>query len=317
MLTTMPACPDAIRKLVDHFDRQSEQVRSVNYNETQLRVDFVNPFFRELGWDMDNTQRFAEQYREVVHEDRVKVGGSTKAPDYSFRIGGARKFFLEAKKTFVDLKQSGEPAYQLRRYGWSAKLAVSLTPNPIVDDGALRPILKRLYDPDSPYAFDVLSADILGSVYERFLGKIITLTEGHRARVEEKPEVRKAGGVYDTPTYIVDYIVKQTVGKLLGSVPECPAATPTEAGVNVGPTEAAKLKILDPACGSGSFLLGAYQYLLEWHLKWYLADGPEKWSRGKSATLRPAVRRLPSSLYRRCDCDGTSTRGRYGFRPSR
>jgi hypothetical protein len=82
--------------------------------------------FRELGWDVDNTQGFAEQYREVVYEDRVKVGGATKAPDYSFRIGGPRKFFLEAKKPFVNLKESWEPAYQLRRYGWSAKLAVSL-----------------------------------------------------------------------------------------------------------------------------------------------------------------------------------------------
>jgi hypothetical protein len=54
------------------------------------------------------------------------------------------------------------------------------------------------------------------------------------------------------------------------------------------PKEAAKLKILDPACGSGSFLLGAYQYLLDWHLNWYIADGPEKWSQGKHATLRPA-----------------------------
>jgi len=43
-----------------------------------------------------------------------------------------------------------------------------------------------------------------GQVYEQFLGKVIKLTDGHRAKVEEKPEVRKAGGVYYTPTYIVD-----------------------------------------------------------------------------------------------------------------
>ena len=52
-------------------------------------------------------------------------------------------------------------------------------------------------------------------MYEQFLGKVIRLTEGHQAKVEEKPEVRKAGGVYYTPAYIVDYIVEQTVGKLL------------------------------------------------------------------------------------------------------
>ena len=78
-----------------------------------------------------------------------------------------------------------------------------------------------LYYPDSPYEFSVLPADILGQVYEQFLGKVIRLTEGHRAVVEEKPEVKKAGGVYYTPTYIVDYIVQNTVGKLLeGKTPE-------------------------------------------------------------------------------------------------
>jgi type II restriction/modification system DNA methylase subunit YeeA len=79
--------------------------------------------------------------------------------------------------------------------------------------------------------------------------------------VEEKPEVRKAGGVFYTPTYVVDYIVSQTVGKLFE-----------------GKTlrQAARLKILDPTCGSGSFLVGAYQYLLDWYRVQYEADGPAK-----------------------------------------
>ena len=84
-----------------------------------------------------------------------------------------------------------------------------------VDDALLRDLFKGLYYPDSPYEFSVLSADILGQVYEQFLGKVIRLTEGHRAVVDEKPEVRKAGGVYYTPTYVADYIVRQTVGKLV------------------------------------------------------------------------------------------------------
>ena len=112
----MASCPDAIKRLIERFDQQLDQVRSPEYNETQLRIDFVNPMFRELGWDIDNTQGFAEQYREVVHEDRVRVAGANKAPDYSFRVGGSRKFFLEAKKPFVNLKENWEPAYQLRRY---------------------------------------------------------------------------------------------------------------------------------------------------------------------------------------------------------
>lgn len=120
---------------------------------------------------------------------------------------------------------------------------------------------KNLYYPESPYEFSVLGVDILGHVYEQFLGKVIRLTEGHRAKVEEKPEVRKAGGVYYTPTYIVEYIVKNTVGKL------CERKTPKQIS---------SLRILDPACGSGSFLLGAYQYLLDYHRVWYQENGPEK-----------------------------------------
>lgn len=122
----MPKCPDAILRLVERFQKQSDQVLSPDYNETQLRIDFVNPMFAELGWDMANAAGYAEQYREVVHEDRVKVAGQTKAPDYSFRIGGHRKFFLEAKKPAVNIRGNWEPAYQLRRYAWSAKLACSV-----------------------------------------------------------------------------------------------------------------------------------------------------------------------------------------------
>ncbi len=96
-----------------------------------------------------------------------------------------------------------------------------LTPDLAVDDKVLKDILRRLYYPESPYEFAALPADILGQVYEQFLGKVIRLTAGHRAKIEEKPEVRKAGGVYYTPTYIVDYIVENTVGKLVeGKTPQ-------------------------------------------------------------------------------------------------
>jgi predicted RNA methylase len=99
----------------------------------------------------------------------------------------------------------------------------------------------------------MLPVEILGSVYERFLGKTVRLTAGGQAQVEEKPEIRKAGGVYYTPQYIVDYIVRETVGW-----------TPEE------PKE--PVTVLDPACGSGSFLVGAYTFLLDRRLAW-LADG--------------------------------------------
>ena len=147
--------------------------------------------------------------------------------------------------------------------------ADSFTPGLKIDDKMLKDIIGGLYYP-CPYIFKEIPVEILGQVYEQFLGKVIRLTAGHQAKVEEKPEVRKAGGVYYTPRYIVDYIVQNTVGKLLeGKTPE----------------EAARLKVVDPACGSGSFLLGAYQHLLDWHLKWYLDNDPERWAKGKNPAL--------------------------------
>jgi len=123
-----------------------------------------------------------------------------------------------------------------------------------IPDEPLRHIINNLYFPSSPFEFSVMPPEILGQVYEQFLGKVIELSSGGAVSVKEKPEVRKAGGVYYTPAYIVDYIVENTVGELLKEKT---------------PDEAAKLRILDPACGSGSFLVGAYQCLLDWHLKYY------------------------------------------------
>lgn len=440
----MPA-PKEIIDLVARFEEHVDAYRGGNYKETQLRREFLDPFFKALGWDVDNSQGYAEAYKEVVHEDAVKIGNFTKAPDYSFRVGGARKFFVEAKKPSVYIKGEPEPAFQLRRYAWSAKLPLSLltdfeefalydcrvrpnkddkadkgrtlyityreyperwdeiaaifskeavlkgsfdkyattakgkrgtaevddafldeieswrellaknialrnaelsqkavnyavqqtidrviflricedrgierygklqalangsnvyarlvemfqqadarynsglfhfnkekdrveepdrlTPKLVIDDKPLKEIFQHLYYPDSPYEFSVLGADILGSVYERFLGKVIRLTAGHQAKIEDKPEVKKAGGVFYTPTYIVDYIVKHTVGRLVEGKT---------------PTQLSKLRVLDPACGSGSFLIGAYQFLLDWHLKWYIDDGTEKHAKGKQPKI--------------------------------
>ncbi|HHN48258.1 MAG TPA: hypothetical protein ENN08_04905, partial [Bacteroidales bacterium] len=152
-------------------------------------------------------------------------------------------------------------------------LADRITPALTVVNKTLKNIIKNLYYPHSEYEFSVMPANILGSVYERFLGKTIRLTPAHYAKIKEKPEVRKAGGVYYTPKYVVDYIVENTVGKLLEG------KTPKEASV---------ITICDPACGSGSFLIGAYQYLLDWHLKFYLGIGQyDKKKVAKEAVLTP------------------------------
>ena len=130
-----------------------------------------------------------------------------------------------------------------------------------VQDKTLAAIINALYFPECQYEFSVLPVEILGSIYERFLGKIIRFARktknGHSVEIIEKPEVQKAGGVYYTPPYIVRYIVAQTIGKKIqGKTPE----------------QVAKMRFVDPACGSGSFLVGAYQHLLDWHLTYYLEN---------------------------------------------
>ena len=130
----------------------------------------------------------------------------------------------------------------------------------------------------------MLPGDILGQVYEQFLGKVIRLTAGHRTVIEEKPAVRKAGGVFYTPTYIVDTIVRRTLGKLLAGLTlrQVAGLAPHDG------RKATPVRVADIACGSGSFLLGAYQFLLDWDLAAYLADGAggaEKWATGRNPRL--------------------------------
>jgi len=96
-----------------------------------------------------------------------------------------------------------------------AEPADTLTLDLKIDDKVLKAIIKHLYFPDSPYEFSVIPTVILGQVYEQFLGKVIRLTEGHRVQIDLKEEVKKAGDIFYTPEYIVEYIVKNTLGELV------------------------------------------------------------------------------------------------------
>ncbi len=426
-----------IEKLVDRYKEQQKSYHAADYNETKTRRDFIDPFFKALGWDMDNEQDVAEPYREVIHEDKLKIQGKMKSPDYGFRLQGAKQrlYFVEAKKPSVALKTNKESAFQVRRYGWNSKVSVSIltnfedfivydcskkpnvTDSPVVgrlktihylqflqefdfiydtfsreavvkgrfdnyvksdtakkgtqtldkefvssldnwrqylaidiaksnakinedelnfavqliidrliflrfceDRGVetygqlkaatskgnayenlhgvfqaaddkynsglfdfekdkitqhlkvtnkvIKSIVEDLYPPNSEYDFKAMPVEVLGNAYEQFLGKVIRINKAHHAVIEEKPEVRKAGGVYYTPQYIVDYIVENTVGKLIE---------------DKTPKEIEKIKIVDPACGSGSFLLGAFDYLLNYHIKYYHKNPPT----AKSGIITP------------------------------
>lgn len=125
----------------------------------------------------------------------------------------------------------------------------------------LHTILKSLLPENCRYNFKVIPVEILGTIYEQFLGKVVITTD-KRASIEYKEDVRKAGGVYYTPQYVVDYIVEETLGKRLK---ECKTID-----------DLLMIKILDPACGSGSFLIGAFSYLVKWVLNLFYIKYSEK-----------------------------------------
>ena len=103
------------------------------YNETQLRVDFLDRFLAALGWDVFNDKQAPQHLREVVHEDTVEIKDSgevlVKKPDYALRLGTERKFFVEAKRPSVPIATSKTSAFQVRRYGWNARLPISVLSN--------------------------------------------------------------------------------------------------------------------------------------------------------------------------------------------
>ncbi len=415
-----------LENLIHRFDSDRAYYLSKAYSEAQARVDFITPFFKALGWDVENEQGLPHHAREVVVEAAEDTRGR---PDYGFRVSGQTRFFVEAKAPSEEL-DTARHIIQAKTYAWNTKqvfmvvltdfeefrfydasiqpdvrrpdegllltlkytgylknaeklwefskervLAGSLEAmlprdrrtqrlripvdtafldemtgwredvaknvyknnpgltarqlNEIVqrlldrivfiriaedrrvieknqlrdvveewkarggkfhifewlndlfhrvnedfngeifkphlseeikiDSEVLARIIERLYPPQSPYRFDVIGVELLGSIYERYLGSTIRVT-AKRVFVEEKPEVRKAGGVYYTPEYIVNYIVENTVGKLIEGK---------------SPKQIEKIRILDPACGSGSFLIGAFQRLIDYHVH-YLTEHPKE-----------------------------------------
>ncbi len=120
---------ERVKQYASHLSEYKRQ----SYNETEVRVEFVNPFFKSLGWDVDNKAGLPQHLREVTHEATVLVdeGGQRrrKKPDYSFRVGTETLFYLETKKPYVDITTDIAPAFQLRRYGWSGNLKISVLTN--------------------------------------------------------------------------------------------------------------------------------------------------------------------------------------------
>jgi len=139
----------------------------------------------------------------------------------------------------------------------------------------LADFIRSLYLPEGPYRFDAIGDDLLGIIYERFLGSSITVERGI-VKAAEKPEVRHAGGVYYTPSFVVDTIIRRVVG------PKVEGKTPREVR---------DVKILDPACGSGSFLIAAFQHLVDYCCR-YVSDHPESAEVPASPRARSKTRKI-------------------------
>lgn len=120
-----------IRDLVKKYEHNRCSYLSQTYNETQLRSDFLDPLFEALGWDINNQQSLPTHEREVLLEESLRGSARlhSKKPDYTFRAYGERKFFLEAKKPSVHIQEDSAPAKQVRRYGYTAGLNISVLSN--------------------------------------------------------------------------------------------------------------------------------------------------------------------------------------------
>lgn len=122
----------------------------------------------------------------------------------------------------------------------------------------LAPLAERLYAPSHARRLAAMPSENLGHMYEQALGRAVRIGPDRAVRLASAASARRALGVYYTPRAIVDYLVHTTVAPLF-------------AGRSLRPVQG--LQIVDPACGSGSFLVGVYRYLLDWYRDAYLRAG--------------------------------------------
>jgi hypothetical protein len=442
--------PDFLRAKISNFAERREELTRDEFKEASTRIEFIDQLILALGWDVNNSAGQPERFKEVVVEPVQEIEGHKRAPDYAMRIEGERKFFVEAKKPSVWLKKFKEPAFQARRYAWSAQLPIVVLTNfreIAVYDGRLRPqqddpttrgrvlymtydelesrwdeiydlvsreavvggsldryviesgskggteridqvflrdledtrqkllahvaerntqltdgqllrsiqltldrliflrfcedrsmepfgalreavnkedpsaaleavyrhadarynsglfhfdveagrvnpdvltltldidaavirdTVERFYPPRSPYAFSVMPVEVLGKAYESFLSWRVTRAGG-KVALEQKPEVRKAGGVFYTPEWLSKNTVARTLDPLL-------------TGRTAASMQKSPIRVLDAACGSGSFLVASYRHLLDWYLVEYAAD-PQKYLPAPRSTATPRLRR--------------------------
>lgn len=229
---------DSIHKLLGDVDPRLERIEV----DRAFLAD-LDRFRLDLGRDLyaANPRLTEERLNEATHhilnqivfsrvlEDRdIESTGRLREAIDIWRARGAKgRLFDYLKAEFGRLE---------RRYNgvmFGAHFSDSLK----VPDKTLAAIVDALYPPTSPYAFDIIPVEVLGRAYEGYLGKRLDLADG-AVTLAPKPEVRKAGGVFYTPQWIVDYILDKTLGSRLA---------------DKSPDKLAKIQVLDPACGAGAF----------------------------------------------------------------
>jgi len=114
-----PRVPEKLRELVAKFRINEAHYKSAKFLETQVRVEFINPLLRLLGWDVDNEAGYAQDYKDVIHELHI---GDRRHIDYAFKVGESYKFIIEAKRPSVELADSAEAVYQARKYAHDTKI---------------------------------------------------------------------------------------------------------------------------------------------------------------------------------------------------
>jgi len=254
--TTLEPFRAELERLVRIFEETQAEYNSPNHPKAQVRTDFILVLFRFI-------------FIRVAEDRQILPNRFLWERVQEWKAMGGRKPLLPLLNDLfhqINKKFNGEifkyhPSEEINAEAWK-----------------IGKLIEGLYPPESPYRWDNLPVDLFGAIYERYLGKTIRVN-GSDIEVQDKTEVRKSGGVYYTPKYIVDYLVENTVGPLIeGKRPE----------------EIEKIGILDPACGSGSFLLSAFQYLMDYHLRFYEAH-PEE---AKMESMFPELARTADGGFR-------------------
>ncbi len=225
---------------------------------------------------------------------RICEGRSIEPMAKLFKIAGQKNAFSLLLEQFYD----ADKKYNSGLFDF--KTTDTLTAKLKIEDNAISTLITKMYYPNVPYLFSVIPVEIIGNAYEQFLGNEIKVVN-KKVTIEQKSEVRKAGGIFYTPQYIVNHIVANTLGKKIDEI----TANKRKATATII-DEVSKLKVLDPSCGSGSFLLGAYRYLLDWHKDFYTAlqkdkkntfDLKERFTSEGKLTTKEKKRILNNNIY--------------------